>query len=161
MEVLGIFLKICNNIQIVFWRVSFNYYFFFFFFKKVVCFFREIGIVVVIQFHEIFCCIVVVVEVFCLQLQKSDVKVWRVRQQQSKLGYLIPKGMNKDFFFKFKKEQVIYIYGDNIFFSFHKMAQGGTPKHDRKFVKLNIVISISRKKCQQKIFHSSYFFRIF
>ena len=41
------------------------------------------------------------------------------------------------------------------------MAQGGTPKHDRKFVKLNIVISISRKKCQQKIFHSSYFFRIF
>ena len=48
-----------------------------------------------------------------------------------------------------------------IFFSFHKMAQGGTPKHDRKFVKLNIVISISRKKCQQKIFHSSYFFRIF
>jgi len=30
--------------------------------------------------------------------------VWRVRQQQSKLGYLIPKGMKKDFFFKFKKE---------------------------------------------------------
>jgi len=34
------------------------------------------------------------------------------------------------------------------------MAQGGTPKHDRKFVKLNILISISisRKKIVNKIF---------